>query len=262
MKRTLLFYLTDLGLFFFISHIFVFSVAGGIPLYGACAMFAISLTIRVLQHTKLLIPMLDYIPANLGRQTFQDVLSRNNVTFFINGLFLLILGGLTLFDLAARFDDSRLMDSLLVAANGFGFGFANILKSAELDGLWILPRKETIFGNIISSLGRPESLSVFASFPTAILANTHQLYLILPFLVAALIMTLHTGKNTLDNRFLSQPKRVLVARLFIACSNGVASFFGFMDNRIAVSIALLMFFIGNCVVAYRTYTLQNDASNP
>jgi hypothetical protein len=257
--RALLAYFTDLGLFFFCAHIAIFSMGGGVPLIGAITLFFFSLFIKIAQDFGFLQNILAIIPPALGRDALHKLFMRHNVPLFINGVFLLCLCALTLFDCIVNFDSTILVRNLLVAANGLGYGLANIRKSAELDGLWVLPHKETVSGNVIASLGRPEAISVYAAFPASILASIMGTWLILPLLIPALLISIKTGIAKFDDAYLNQAKRVVTARLLIAVSNLVVGCIGILDGKVPVGIGLFMFFVGNCIVAYRTYNVQVKA---
>lgn len=256
MLRLLLSYVTDLGLFFFTAHIAIFSMGGGVPLYGAIILLIFSLLIKIARDGGFLDRLVAFVPKACGRDVLQRLFARQNAALFINGVFLLLLCTLTLLDIIFNFNAATLIQKILVATNGLGYGIANIRKSAELDGLWVMPHKDTVAGNIIASLTRPESISVYASFPASILASALGTWMILPLLIPAFIMSIKTGVEELDGVFLSQAKRVVAARLLIAFSNLVVGTIGFMDGRMGAGIGLYMFFIGNCIVAYRTYNIQ------
>jgi len=260
--RLLLSYLTDLGLFFFCSHIAIFSMGGGVPLYGAITLLIFSLFIKIAQDFNFLPQIISIIPKSFGHDAIQKTFARKNVAFLINGIFLLCLMVLTVIEMVLNPDSNLLLQRILVAANGLGYGIANIRKSAELDGLWVLPKKETVAGNIIASMGLPESISVYAAFPASILASVIGTWLILPLLLPALLLSLCTGIDKFDNAYLNQAKRVVVARLLIAVSNLVVGVIGFMDGKVPVGIGLFMFFVGNCIVAYRTYKIQISTTTP
>ncbi|MDX1922414.1 MAG: hypothetical protein SFW65_04725 [Alphaproteobacteria bacterium] len=262
MKVTLYSYLTDLGLFFFASHIAIFSVAGGAPFYGAIILLVISTAIKLARDFNFIEQLLSVVPKTCGRDALQRLFARENAALFINGVFLLILCALTLLDIVFNFHAETLIQKILVATNGLGYGIANIQKSAELDGLWVLPRKKTVAGNLFASLRRPECISVYASFPASILASAFGTWLILPLLIPAFLLSLKSGIDELDNVFLSQPKRIIAARFCIALSNLVVGTVGFMDGRIGAGIGLYMFFIGNCIMGYRTYKIQNARTVP
>lgn len=254
--RLLLSYLTDLGLFFFCAHIAIFSMGGGVPLYGAITLLIFSLFIKIAQDFNFLSKIISIIPKNFGHDIIQNIFARKNVPLLINGIFLLCLCTLTVIDIILNLNSDMLVAKILVAANGLGYGIANIRKSEELDGLWVLPHKANVMGNVIASLGRPESISVYAAFPASILASVLGTWLILPLLIPALILSIRTGIDNLDNVYLNQAKRVVAARLLIAVSNLVVGVIGIMDGHIPVGIGLFMFFVGNCIVAYRTYKIQ------
>ncbi len=256
MLRVLLSYATDLGLFFFAAHIAIFSMGGGVPLYGAIILLILSGLIKAARDGGFIHKLVSIVPAAYGRDALQRLFIRENSALFINGVFLLLLCTLTLMDIIFNFDAATLIQKILVATNGLGYGIANIRKSAELDGLWVMPHKDTVGGNIIASLGRPESISVYASFPASILASVLGTWMILPLLIPALILSIRTGIEEFDGVFLSQAKRVVAARLLIAFSNVVVGTIGFMDGRMGAGIGLYMFFVGNCIVAYRTYKIQ------
>jgi hypothetical protein len=246
-------YLTDLGLFFFTAHIVIFSVAGGVPFYAAVILLCVAVVIKIMQDTHTLEPF-------LNKARFKNLIpffARSNVALCINGIFLLSLGVLALLDILFNFDASQLLTKSMVMLNGFGYGCANIRKSAELDKLWVLPQKNSVMGNIAASLLRPESISVFASFPASILASSNGTLFAIPALLGALILSLKTGLPKVDNVFINQPWRIVASRILIGLSNVVASIFGFMNGQHAVAIGLFMFFVGNCIVAYRTYRVQS-----
>ena len=254
--RLILSYLTDLGLFFFCAHIAIFSMGGGVPLYGAITLLIFSLFIKIAQDFNFLPAIISVIPKKFGHDAIQNTFARKNVALLINGIFLLCLSALTIVDIILNLGSDLLIAKILVAVNGLGYGIANIRKSEELDGLWVLPHKENVMGNVIASLGRPESISVYAAFPASILASVMGTWLILPLLLPALLLSIRTGIDNFDNAYLNQAKRVVAARLLIAVSNLVVGVIGFIDGKIPVGIGLFMFFIGNCIVAYRTYKIQ------
>ncbi len=256
MLRVMLSYLTDLGLFFFVAQAVIFSIGGGVPFYGAIVLLFFSLFIKIARDNNFLGKLVAIAPRACGREALQRLFARDNAALFINGVFLMTLGVLTVLDIIFNFNPDMLFQKILLAANGFGYGMANMRKSAELDGLWVLPNKTTIAGNIIASLSRPECISVYSTIPASILGSAIGTWMILPLLIPAFLFCIKTGIEEFDNVFLSQPKRVVAARMCIGLSNCVVGSIALLDGRMGAGIGLFMFFIGNCGIAYRTYQVQ------